>query len=84
MVEVMQTMDEQGHATVECTPEAEAEWVEHSNALFPDSVWSLCDSWYNKRAHGKEGGTIEGYTGSFKTYMDDGIVAVGMDGLQFS
>ena len=47
-------------------------------------MWSNCNSWYNKRAHGKADGTIEGYTGSFKTYMDEGIVAIGFDGLQFS
>ena len=54
------------------------------NALYPNSVWSNCNSWYNKRAHGKADGTIEGYTGSFKTYMDEGIMAIGLDGLQFS
>ena len=106
IVEIVKEMQAKGHAVVECTQEAEANWVEHcvrsqprpgllplssarfglraQNALYPNSVWSNCNSWYNKRAHGKADGTIEGYTGSFKTYMDEGIMAIGLDGLQFS
>ena len=38
---------------------------------------------YNKRAHGLDGGTVEGYTGAFKTYMDEGLVGIGMSGLHF-
>jgi hypothetical protein len=45
MVGVIRKMQSEGHSKVECTKEAEDDWVAHCEELFPGSVWSLCDSW---------------------------------------
>jgi cyclohexanone monooxygenase len=37
---------EGGYQTIEATPQAEAEWVEHVNSLAAPTLYPTCNSWY--------------------------------------
>ena len=42
----MDTMREQGHRTIEATPEAEDAWVARVNAVADATLYPTCNSWY--------------------------------------
>ena len=54
---------------VQPTLKATVEYGKICAASFPGSVWSKCDSWYNKRSQGGlADGVVDGYVGLFKDY----------------
>ncbi|MCA1661970.1 MAG: NAD(P)/FAD-dependent oxidoreductase [Novosphingobium sp.] len=62
-------LDEHGKATIEATPQAEAEWVAHVAEVAHQTLYPLADSWYM-------GANVEGkprvflpYVGGFDAYV---------------
>eukprot|EP00929_Paragymnodinium_shiwhaense_P003733 TRINITY_DN104359_c0_g1_i1.p1 TRINITY_DN104359_c0_g1~~TRINITY_DN104359_c0_g1_i1.p1 ORF type:complete len:553 (-),score=69.38 TRINITY_DN104359_c0_g1_i1:161-1717(-) len=61
--------------SVDACPSAEDSWVQFCKSHYPDSVWSRCDNWYNKRSQlqpgsGKQGehGSVDGFIGKYEEY----------------
>ncbi|MDH3680074.1 MAG: NAD(P)/FAD-dependent oxidoreductase [Acidimicrobiia bacterium] len=44
--ECIEHLDANGLTTIEATPEAEAEWVAHVNAIADRTIFPTCNSWY--------------------------------------
>jgi cation diffusion facilitator CzcD-associated flavoprotein CzcO len=46
ITDCLASMGEQGHRTIEATPEAEEEWVDHVNTVAGETLYPTCNSWY--------------------------------------
>jgi cation diffusion facilitator CzcD-associated flavoprotein CzcO len=78
-------MTEKGHQTIEATPDAEDEWVEHVNSIAGETIYPTCNSWYL-------GANVPGKTRvfmplvGFPPYVEkcEEVVAKGYEGFKLS
>lgn len=80
LLEVLQHMRSKGCPRAEAVPESVKRYSDATNAVFPGSVFSQCNSWYNRPGSGAdashssgqaqkpEEGGVEGWVGQFQDW----------------